>query len=166
MRITKKFFQENLPLKENNHTFIVLIPKVKNPNRVDHYRPISLSNVIYKIIAKTLANRLNKVLNELISPSHNAFLEGRQISNNILIAHEVFHHMIRSKNNFPDMAIKINMSKENDRVEWDFFLEMMQKMGFNLKWVGWIRECISSVTFQLLINGSSSKYFEPKKSLR
>ena len=80
-------------LKSINHTFITLIPKVKNPERVSEFRPISLCNVIYKIISKVLANRLKPILNDIISESQSAFIADRLITDNVLIAFESLHHM-------------------------------------------------------------------------
>ena len=83
-------------LKSVNHTFITLISKVKNPKRVTEFRPISLCNVIYKIISKVIANCLKPLLNSIISETQGAFTADRLITNNILIAFESLHHMKNS----------------------------------------------------------------------
>lgn len=80
-----------------NETTIVLIPKVSHPEHVKDLRPISLCNVLYKIVSKVLSNRLKQVLPEVISPSQSAFVPGRLISDNILIAYEMTHYMQRKK---------------------------------------------------------------------
>ena len=80
-----------------NETHIVLVPKNNNPKRVTEYRPISLCNVIYKIGSKTLANRLKKILPLIISESQSASVNGRLISDNVLIAFETMHHIGQRK---------------------------------------------------------------------
>ena len=73
-------------IKSINHTFITLIPKVNNPERVSDFRPISLCNVIYKIVSKVIANCFKPMLNSIISESQSAFIANKLITNNILIA--------------------------------------------------------------------------------
>ncbi|KAI5323749.1 hypothetical protein L3X38_032821 [Prunus dulcis] len=89
--LVNDFFTNNIPLQDLNHTNITIIPKVDSPETVNHYRPISLCNVSYKIITKILVNRLKPLLSKCISRNQGAFGPGRSIFDNILIAHELFH---------------------------------------------------------------------------
>ena len=154
-------------LKKSNHTHICLIPKGKNPESVKDFRPISLCNVIYKIIAKVLANRLKKILPNIISETQSAFVPGRLISDNILIAFETLHHMKLMKGNKQGyMALKLDMSKAYDRVKWAFLESIMLQMGFTESWVSMIMECVHTVSYFVLINGEPKGFFHPTRGLR
>lgn len=96
-----------MPL-EMNETHIYLIPKTKNPQKITEYHPISLCNVTYRILAKVLANRLKKVLPNVISESQTTSIPGRLITDNVLVAFETMHHINqRRKGNEGLMAIKL-----------------------------------------------------------
>jgi len=130
-------FLNSTSLSEHlNHTFITLIPKVKNPKLVSEFRPISLCNVLYKIFSKVLANKLKKILLQIITKHQSAFTKDRLILDNILLVFK----SLRCLNNHKSvkegyMALKLDMSKAYNHVEWPFLECVMRKMGFNERWI-------------------------------
>ena len=113
------------------HSFITLIPKVNNPEYISQYRPICLSNVLYRIFSKMLANRLKKDLPHLVSEQQSAFVKDKLISDNIMVAFKTLHYMRNhSSGDTGYMALKLDLSKANDRVEWLYMEKLMKKMGF------------------------------------
>lgn len=100
-----------------NHTFIALISKVNKPKKVTEFRPISLCNVIYRIIAKTMANRLKQILNDIISPTQSAFVPGRLIMDNLVIGYECLNKIRQSRSKKRGLvALKTDISKAYDRI--------------------------------------------------
>ena len=150
-----------------NKTFIVLIPKVSNPTYLSQFRPISLCNVTYKIISKVHVNRLKKILPELISPEQPAFVPGRLITDNVIAAYECLHFMKRSRSkNRSHCALKVDMMKAYDRVEWNYLEAVMLKLGFPSSWVTKIMNCVKSVAFVLLLNGCKQDEFRPTRGIQ
>ncbi|CAM8951229.1 unnamed protein product [Rhodiola kirilowii] len=150
-----------------NETLIVLIPKVKKVEKVEELRPISLCSVAMKIITKVLANRLKEILPELIFYSPSAFVKGRLISDNILIAHEISHYIkCRDQQKTGHMSLKLDMSKAYDRIEWCFLEKMMLSLGFDRSWVDKVMLCVQTVSYRVRINDQISEKIYPSRGLR
>jgi hypothetical protein len=161
------FLNQDLFDSALNSTHIALIPKIKSPSKVTDYRPISLCNVLYKFISKVLANRLKKILPVIISPNQSAFIPRQLITDNILVAFEALHMMNgRLKGNKGFMALKLDMSKAYDRVEWDFLEAIMRKMGFASQWVRLAMTCVRTVTYSVLIHGRPYGRIVPSRGIR
>jgi hypothetical protein len=131
------------------------------------FRPISLCNVIYKIVSKILANRLKRILPHIISPNQSAFVVGRYITNNIIAAYETLHTIhthLSGKRSF--MALKLDMSKAYDIVEWSFLEVVMSRLGFESRWIRIIMKCINSLSYSVLVNGEPHGHILPTYGIR
>lgn len=132
-----------------NRTTIVLIPKIRNPQDLKNFRPISLCNVIYKICSKVLANRLRVFLDEIISEEQSAFVPGRLITDNVLVAYECTHYLKRKKGKSGACAIKLDMAKAYDQVEWNYLQGIMIRLGFADEFVNTVLRCVTTVSFSV-----------------
>lgn len=150
-----------------NHTLITLVPKVDNPELVTEFRPISLCNVLYKIYSKVLANKLKKFLPSLITEHQSAFAKDCLISDNIMVAFETFHHMKNhSSGRHGFMALKLDMSKAYDRVEWVYLEKLMERMGFCPRWIALVMSCVKMVTYSIKVNGEPMGMIHPERGIR
>lgn len=104
-----------------NDTNVVLIPKKENADEMKDLRPIALCNVLHKLIAKVLANRLKNILPSIITDIQSAFVLERNITDNVLIAFELLHYMKQKKKGGEgEVALKLEVNKAYDRVDQSF----------------------------------------------
>nr|KYP70239.1 Putative ribonuclease H protein At1g65750 family [Cajanus cajan] len=151
---------------EINETFITLVPKMENITQLKHMRPIGLCNVSYKIITKLLARRINNIMGKLVHPNQCSFVLGRNSKDNIIIAQEVIHSMRSKSGSVGWMAIKIDLEKAYDRLNWNFIKETLEDIGFPLKIIELIWNCISTAKFRMLWNGEMLESFSPSRGIR
>ncbi|GJS60016.1 putative RNA-directed DNA polymerase, eukaryota, reverse transcriptase zinc-binding domain protein [Tanacetum coccineum] len=161
----RNFFVNGQLLKELNHTFIALIPKVSTPHRINDYRPISCCNVIYKCISKILTNRIIEGIKEIVSDNQSAFVPGRRISDNILLTQELMHNYHRNRGP-PRCAFKVDIQKAYDTVDWNFLETILKRFGFHTVMIKWIMTCVSSSSYSICVNGDVHGFFKGKRGLR
>ena len=129
MAAVQDYFKGRWLPKRVISTLFVLIPKTEGVSRWQELRPISLCNVSSKIISKLVANRLNKLLSQLISPWQFGFVPGHQIIDNVLLTQEHAQELDRRLET-PNLLLKLDMKNVYDRVEWLFLLFMLRVFGF------------------------------------
>ncbi|XP_031101984.1 uncharacterized protein LOC116005889 [Ipomoea triloba] len=148
-----------------NVTNVVLIPKKKNPERVSDLRLIALCNVAYKVLAKVIANHMKEVLHLVISPTQSAFVPDRLISDNIIVAGEVGHYLRCKRTGTTGWAaLKLDMAKAYDRMEWSFLEGMLSAMRDNDKEAKEVKRCLTlycEASGQLVNFEKSSIMFSP-----
>ncbi|XP_071733554.1 uncharacterized protein [Rutidosis leptorrhynchoides] len=161
----REFFNNGRLLGEVNATLIALVPKSDCPQKVGDYRPISCCNVLYKIISKILADRIKGVLDDLVDENQSAFIPGRQISDNVLLAQELMRGYNWKKGK-GRCAFKIDIQKAYDTVNWEFMRSILTHFGFHPKMVNWLMVCMSTPSFAISVNGDQHGYFKGKRGLR
>ncbi|XP_026378698.1 uncharacterized protein LOC113273150 [Papaver somniferum] len=162
VQAVQSFFIYGYMPREFNKNYLYLIPKTDKANYPADFRPIGLCNTIYKI----LANRIKPYLKKIISPFQSAFVPGRAIQDNIIIAHEMIHTMQHKEGHTGSMAMKLDLPKAFDRLEWPFILGMLKKLGFPEKFCKYIEQCISTTEISIIFNGSPTSDHSPTRGLR
>lgn len=147
-------------------TFITLIPKNEYPRNASDFYPISLCNVSYKIITKILANRLKNVIDYLIDREQCGFISGHSPVDNIIMVQELFHSLNQDKTIPPRMLINVDIKKVYDTLNWDVIFATLVRMNFPSIWVSFIKACLHSTSFSLLINGTPTEWFSPSREVR
>ena len=133
-----------------NRAYIILLPKVEGVERIGDFRPISLSNSIYLIIAKVLANRLRTALPALISPFQSAFMPSRQMSDIIVLVEEIVASW--RQDGTPGFLWKVDFSKAYDSIDWRFLWNVLRRRGFPETWIRRVKQCVTTPTFVVLVN--------------
>ncbi|XP_062114042.1 uncharacterized protein LOC133825062 [Humulus lupulus] len=159
--ITHGFSTGHFP-KELHETTLSLIPKVSNPARASDYMPIACCSTLYKVMAKLLCSRLVVVLPYLVQSNQGVFVRGRSIAHNIMILQDLIKNYSRAITS-PRCAIKIDISKAYDTVDWLFLVNLLKAFCFPSKFIGWVMNCIRSTAYSLLINGRVQCTFQGVK---
>ncbi|KAL9687230.1 hypothetical protein QQ045_031629 [Rhodiola kirilowii] len=131
----------------------------------EEYRPISYYTVVYKIIPGVLAGRLKDLMPDIINQAQGTFVKGRSIVGNVSVAQQLMVGYGRS-NISERLAWKIDLRKAYDTVCWDYLDTMLQELKFPIKFISWVRMCVRSPYYSILINGEMVNYFEGKRGLR
>ncbi|XP_078153121.1 uncharacterized protein LOC144548322 [Carex rostrata] len=160
------FFRNGVMPSSIARSSLVLIPKTQDANRVGHFHPISVCNVIYKLISKTIAARIKPYISSCISPAQSAFVPGRDISENVILLREVLHSFKLKNYVNKEFCLKVDLSKAFDRMDWNFLASILPFYGFPPRLVQWIMACVKSAQCSVIINGTGDGYLKPECGLR
>ena len=150
--------------EELNVSKIALLPKSEDRLRIQNYRPISLLNTSYKIVAKVYANRMKPLLHNWILPSQTWFVPNRCILDNIFLA---FEAIAWTRENQQELnMLLLDFEKAYDRVNWTFLKEVMGKMGFHPTWVKQVMSLNENAAASVIVNGEISRTFRLHRSVR
>ncbi|GLT60154.1 hypothetical protein SLA2020_329350 [Shorea laevis] len=158
----KTAFQQGSFDKDLNITLLCIIPKVEHPERLNQLCPISLCNVVVKAIMKVMVNRIKPFLTSIISPTQSSFIPGRGCHDNIIIVQEAIHSLKNCKGRVGNFAMKIDLEKAYDRIEWSFLEWVLRDVGIPESWISLIMFCVSTSSFSLLWNGEKTEPFTPR----
>ena len=157
--ITQEHIHEELNISK-----IALLPKSEDRLRIQNYRPISLLNTLYKVIAKLLANRMKPLLHHWILPSQTGFVPNICILDNIFLAFEAIEWALENKQ---DMSmLLLDFEKAYDRVSWTFLRQTMAAMGFHNTWINQVMALNTTTSIAIIVNGEQSKIFKIQRSVR
>ena len=158
-------FDNGILSMDQRRGIINLIPKKdKDPLYLNNWRPISILNTDYKIIAKCLALRLKKVLPEIISNDQTGFLPGRYIGENIRLVLDMIDYT--NITNLPGLMLLADFEKAFDKLEWSFLFQTLESFGFGEDFIAWIKTMYMEVKSCVLNNGHASEFFQLHRGLR
>lgn len=161
----QSFFLYGFMPKGVNATILSMIPKIDNAQHMKDFRPIACCNLLYKVISKILANRLKAILPDAIEPNQSAFIKGRLLLENVLLASEMVNGYHKDSIS-SRCAIKFDITKAFDTVKWSFIVSVLQVMGLPDRFIQWIHLCISTASFSVAVNGSLEGFFTSARGIR
>jgi hypothetical protein len=144
MDLVRGFEKEEVNVARVNYAMIILLPEEEEAISLRKFRPISLINCSFKIISKTLNNRLESICNRLLASNQTSFVRGRFILESVVSTYEIIHEAARNKDK--GIILKLDYEKVYDRVNWDFFEEMLVSRGFGRRWRDWILNMVKGVS--------------------
>jgi len=148
-----------------NVNIIDLIPKTNKADTVEQFRPIAIANFKFKVISKILANRLSTIMLAISSIQQRGFIKGRIIKDCICLTSEVIN-VLHKKTFGGNLALKVDMAKAFDTINWIFLLKVLKTFGFNDLFCSWIKTILESAKMSIAINGKLHGYFSCSRGVR
>jgi len=161
----QEFFCTGVIIPNLNSNVLVLIPKVPGAATMADFRPIALANFQFKIITKILADRLAIICMRIISPQQHGFVRDRHISDCVILASEMVN-LLTKKQFGGNIAIKVDIRKAFDTLDWNFLVAVLRKFGFNTLFCDWILAILRSARLSILVNGNVVGFFPCNSGVR
>jgi len=165
VKSTQYFFTHNYIMPNLNSSLIILIPKVPGADKLDNFRPIALANFQFKIITKIIADRLGSITSNIISVHQKGFIPGRHIHDCIMTASEAVN-LLSKKTHGGNLALKIDIKKAFDTINWKFLIQVLHCFGFNDLFCQWILNILHSAKLSININGKAVGFFSCSRGVR
>ena len=159
----KCFEKKELPLSMRK-SVITLIHKKDDKSDIANYRPISLTNTDYRIVAHILSARLQNVISDIVGPNQVAYIKGRFIGTNIRLVQDIFD--LYNKHNYPGLLLFADFKKAFDSVEWDFLFSVLQKFNFGNNFQEWIKLLYTKPCAFVKNNGFFSEEFSVYRGVK
>jgi hypothetical protein len=159
------FFHTGWILPNYNANNVILIPKTSNEDSIEQYRPIAMVNFKFKVISKILAYRLALNMPSFISMEQMGFIKGRNIKDCVCLASEAAN-LLHNKVYGGNLALKIDITKTFETLEWPFLMMVLRSFGFCDKFFNWIETILKSATLSISINVKMHGYFNCTRDVR
>jgi hypothetical protein len=157
LHIVNDFILGRIDISRLNYGVLSLIPKVPGAVQISQFRPISLINVIFKIVSKCFASKIDPIANRIISPNQTVFIKGRLITDGVLALQEVIHELKVKK--LGGILLKIDFAKAYDRVNWEFLSKVLHAKGFDPGVVHHLNQLVRNGKSAISINGEIGPFF-------
>lgn len=159
------FFSTGILPAATNATILTLVPKFPGASKISEFRPISCLNTVCKLISRLLVKKLKTILPSLILPCQTAFVQGRLLLENTVLASDLIngYHMNKGAKK---ITIKVDIAKAFDTLSWEFLFSCLQGLGVPPHFLKMLRACICKTSFMVGYNGTVNGYFKGTRGLR
>ena len=164
MPMFQEFYIGTLVISRLNYGVVTLIPKVVGATDIRQFRPITVLNVIYRILSKVCAVGLAPVLERITHPYQFAFLKGQFIHDGILALSEIIHEVKTRRHK--GVFLKLDFQKAYDRLDWAFLRLVLERRGVDDRMIGWIMQLVMSSNTSINVNLEVGPYFRSTCEVR
>ena len=162
----QEIFETTTILEDWSATNLVLIPKINHLDMITQFRPVSICNTLYKLVSHIILQRLKPYIVDIINPCQVGFVPSCRMSDNIIIVQEIICMMVKKSGPKGHMALKLDLEKAYDHLEWLFIQETLEFIQIPPKLIQLIMNMISSTHFNIMWNGTPLSTIIPSRGVR